>query len=111
MMIKRILENVKCLALILISDSAQKNNMLSDDEQEMIKDAEKVLEPFYEITKRLSNEKYVSCDAIIPAFLCLKRLTKDIDTASQEFADLFKQLVKMEVDFYCEKYNTFDKKH
>ena len=47
MMVTRILENLKVLAPILINEKSQKNNLIDDNEEKMLKEAAIVSEPSF----------------------------------------------------------------
>ena len=110
-MVSRILVNITSLNPLLINETKNKNDIIDQSERKMLEDACSVLQNFHEVTKLFSGEKYVTSDVIIPSFLKLKQITNVDDNMSDEFINLFKKILNIEIEIYCLRYDIFEKKH
>ncbi len=100
-MVSRILVNITSLNPLLINETKNKNDIIDQSERKMLEDACSVLQNFHEVTKLFSGENYVTSDVIIPSFLKLKQITNVDDNMSDEFINLFKKILNIEIEIYC----------
>ncbi|RNA27428.1 zinc finger BED domain-containing 1-like [Brachionus plicatilis] len=109
LMVESVIKNKESLNPILSKDQKHKNLQLKSNEVEILEDAMLVLQTFYNITEDISSEYSATSSLIIPAFTTLIKAC-EINVDDKHFSVGFKQLIKIYIDFYTEKYGIFENK-
>ena len=106
LMIKRVLEQLSPLNLILKKDKNHENLVLKEQDEKILTEAQEVLDPFVDITNKLSGEKYGTLSMVIPSLLYLENSLKPNLNDS-----VFKSLLKRNLTFILKNTNFIKIKH
>ena len=104
------LEQVENVNEVLYNNNKHKHLCLNLSEKNLMKSLYEAFEPFYNLTKKVSGEKYPSCNVIFYSFFSLRKKYAPNNNDTNNITTFLKSSLLESVEFYVREYKLLENK-